>query len=126
MSQNRIIYQSEALYVSKSELSTSQREHKQLKIIQNVDYSFNIPREYINQYGQLGAIDSIVIASPTVSLNFSYYLTNLDNVNWIQPNSIDARNVTDVNGICFYSKNFAKFSGIIYGNSTFYGNSSPI
>lgn len=79
MSQNRIIYQSEALYVSKNELSTSESEHKQLKRIQNVDYSFNIPREYINQYGQLGAIDAIVIASPTVSLNFSYYLTNLDN-----------------------------------------------
>ena len=79
MSQNRIIYQSEALYVSKNELSTSESEHKQLKRIQNVDYSFNIPREYINQYGQLGAIDAMVIASPTVSLNFSYYLTNLDN-----------------------------------------------
>ena len=79
MSQNRIIYQSEAVYVSKNEISTSENDHKQLKRIQNVDYSFNIPREYINQYGQLGAIDAIVIASPTVSLNFSYYLTNLDN-----------------------------------------------
>jgi len=79
MSQNRIIYQSEALYVSKNELSTSETDHKQLKRIQNIDYSFNIPRQYINQYGQLGAIDAIVVASPTVSLNFSYYLTNLDN-----------------------------------------------
>jgi hypothetical protein len=81
MSRNRIIYQSEALFISENELSTSEVHHKQLNRIQNIEYSFEIPRQYINQYGQLGAIDSMVVSSPTVSLNFSYYLTNLDNEN---------------------------------------------
>lgn len=79
MARNRIIYQSEAVFVSKNQLSTSEEDHKQLKRIQKVDYSFSVPREYINQYGQLGSIDAIVTESPIVSLNFSYYLTNLDN-----------------------------------------------
>ena len=79
MSRNRIIYQSEGVYVSKNQLSTSQADHKQLKRIQGIDYSFEVPRQYINQYGQLGAIDSIVTASPTVSVNLSYYLTDLEN-----------------------------------------------
>jgi hypothetical protein len=79
MPRNRIIYQSEALYVSKNKLSTSESDHKQLKRIQNIDYSFSVPREYINQYGQLSAIDSIVYESPTVSLNFFYYLSDLEN-----------------------------------------------
>ena len=79
MSRNRIIYQSEGVYVSKNQLSTSQADHKQLKRIQGIDYSFEVPRQYINQYGQLGSIDSIVTASPTVSVNLSYYLTDLEN-----------------------------------------------
>lgn len=79
MARNRIIYQSEAIYSSKNILSTSEQDHKQLKRIQSIDYSFTVPREYINQYGQLGAIDAIVTQSPTVSVNLSYYLTDLEN-----------------------------------------------
>lgn len=79
MARNRIIYQSEAIYVSKNKLSTSEQDHKQLKRIQSADYSFTVPREYINQYGQLGAIDALVTQSPTVSINLSYYLTDLEN-----------------------------------------------
>jgi hypothetical protein len=51
-------------------------------------------------------------------------VVDLDNPNWVQPNSIDTTNVSDVNGICFTSANENKFSGTIYGNALFAGNST--
>jgi hypothetical protein len=116
MSRNRIIYQSEALYISKNKLSTFESDHKQLKRIQNIDYSFSVPREYINQYGQLSAIDSIVYQSPTVSLNFSYYLTDLENESDIGFYVKKRTSVyTGSNGLETTESN-GNFSGYIYNN----------
>jgi hypothetical protein len=47
---------------------------KQLKRIQSANYGFTINKQDINQFGQLSKLDSIVIDSPTVNLDFSYYL----------------------------------------------------
>lgn len=74
MARNRVIYQSEALYVSEDASSTGVAKHEQLQRVQSANYSFNISRQDINQYGQLGRIDSIVLESPTVSFDASYYL----------------------------------------------------
>jgi hypothetical protein len=74
MARNRVIYQSEALYVSEEADSTASGNHKQLQRVQSANYSFNISRQDINQYGSLARIDSIVLEAPTVSFDASYYL----------------------------------------------------
>ncbi|NDG53219.1 MAG: hypothetical protein EBY39_09390 [Flavobacteriia bacterium] len=100
----RVIYQSEALYagtvdatghhysVSNDNWSTktgySTRAEAvaaggdirtgimQLRRVQSANYSFSVNREDVNQFGQLARIDSVSLEPPTVTLDFSYYLTN--------------------------------------------------
>lgn len=76
MARNRVIYQSEGLYVSKEYNSTGSGDHFQLKRVQSANYNFNIARQDVNQYGQLARIDSIVLETPTVGLDFTYYVTD--------------------------------------------------
>jgi len=76
MARNRVIYQSEALYVSSGISSTTSGQHAQLERVQSANYNFTINRQDINQYGQLARIDSIVLEPPTVGLDFTYYLTD--------------------------------------------------
>jgi hypothetical protein len=76
MARNRVIYQSEALYVSKNINSTASGEHAQLRRVQSANYNFSIERQDVNQFGQLARIDSLVLKSPTVSLDFTYYPTD--------------------------------------------------
>ena len=76
MARNRVIYQSEGLYVSKEATSTTTGDHFHLSRVQSANYNFNIARQDINQYGELARIDSIVIEAPTVSLDMSYYVTD--------------------------------------------------
>jgi len=100
MPRNRIIYQSEALYAgpapatglhygtftpgiggNSNVMNESTSLVKQLQRIQTANYSFNVERTDVNQYGQLAAIDRVILNSPTVSLDFSYLLGNLSNEN---------------------------------------------
>lgn len=74
MARNRVIYQSEALFVSEDAADTASGKHEQLQRVQSANYSFNISRQDINQYGQLGRIDSLVLEAPTVSVDTTYYL----------------------------------------------------
>ena len=74
MARNRVIYQSEALYVSEDAAQTGSAKHKQLQRVQSANYSFNISRQDINQFGQLSRIDSLVLEAPTVSFDTTYYL----------------------------------------------------
>jgi hypothetical protein len=76
MARNRVIYQSEGLFVSSGLQSKTAAEHKQLKRVQSANYSFEITRQDVNQFGQLARIDALVLQSPTVSLDFSYYLAD--------------------------------------------------
>jgi hypothetical protein len=76
MARNRVIYQSEALYVSKNVNSTGSDEHRQLSRVQSANYNFSIERKDVNQFGQLARIDALVLKSPTVALDFSYYPTD--------------------------------------------------
>ena len=76
MGRNRVIYQSEALYVSKNINSTTSGEHAQLKRVQSANYNFSIERQDVNQFGQLARIDALVLQSPTVALDFTYYPTD--------------------------------------------------
>jgi hypothetical protein len=76
MARNRVIYQSEALYISKDASSTLSGDHAQLERVQSANYSFNINRQDVNQYGTLARIGTEIIEPPTVTADFSYYLTN--------------------------------------------------
>ena len=100
MPRNRIIYHSEAIYAgpapatglhygtfspgiggNSNVANESTSLVKQLQRIQTANYSFNVERTDVNQYGQLAAIDRVILNSPTVSLDFSYLLGNLSNEN---------------------------------------------
>ena len=76
MARNRVIYKSEALYISDNASSITAAKHQQLHRVQSANYSFNIARTDINQYGQAGALDTIVLEAPTVSADISYYLAD--------------------------------------------------
>tara|TARA_R100000152_G_scaffold20186_1_gene13301 strand:+ start:2120 stop:3301 length:1182 start_codon:yes stop_codon:yes gene_type:complete len=92
MARNRVIYQSEALYASPTDSSTGscRMDHgftnaankpKQVQRVQNANYSFSIERQDVNQFGELAAIDRIILTSPTVSLDFQYLVANMVNEN---------------------------------------------
>ena len=94
----RVIYQSEALYAGTVDATghhftvngTGYPTQAQadaaggsvrtgimpLRRVQSANYSFSINRQDVNQFGQLARIDSVSIEPPTVTLDFSYYLTN--------------------------------------------------
>jgi len=100
MPRNRIIYQSEALFagpspatgyhmlsgtvqvpsvdIANATLPVTSRV-KELQRIQTANYSFNITRQDVNQFGELAAIDRVILESPTVSLDTSYILGSLEN-----------------------------------------------
>ena len=90
---NRVIYQSEALFVSHQYTggkvvdivngthSTDSTQmgsgsFHQLHRVQSANYNFAINRQDINQFGNLARIDTAVIEAPTVGLDFSYLVTD--------------------------------------------------
>jgi len=75
-SRNRVIYQSEGLFVSRDASLTGEADNEQLQRVQSANYSYTINRQDVNQYGELARIDSLVLEPPTVSVDFSYYLTD--------------------------------------------------
>ena len=76
MARNRIIYQSEAIYVSEEVNSTGVDKHEQLQRVQSANYSFNVSRQDVNQFGQLSRIDSISLEAPTASIDLTYLLAD--------------------------------------------------
>jgi hypothetical protein len=77
MARKRVIYQSEALFVGATGAATP----TQLMRVQDANYSFDIARQDVNQYGQLAAIDRVIVEQPTVSLDFTYYASSGQNEN---------------------------------------------
>ena len=98
MARNRVIYQSQALFIAPSstgcqvsglsltsapfgpvtpaQLTGGTSLLKKLDRVQNCNFNFTINRQDINEFGKLARIDSIVMESPTVGLDFSYYVTD--------------------------------------------------
>tara|TARA_E500000318_G_scaffold101063_1_gene104270 strand:+ start:19 stop:1182 length:1164 start_codon:yes stop_codon:yes gene_type:complete len=76
MAKNRVIYQSDALFVSQTVDSTGASQHAQLRRVQSANYSFNVARQDITQFGQLARLDAIILEAPTVSFDMSYYLAD--------------------------------------------------
>lgn len=82
MSRNRVIYQSQAVYASTAAYDkhlTGDGSISGLQRVQSANYSFNIARQDVNQFGQLAAIDRIITDAPTVSFDTSYYMANFTN-----------------------------------------------
>ena len=86
MPRNRVIYQSEALFnttdtvdVTASTPSQAGSLINQFSRVQSCNYNFNIARKDVNQFGNLAAIDRIIVEQPTVGLDFSYLLSDMGN-----------------------------------------------
>jgi hypothetical protein len=82
MARNRVIYQSQSVYCSQSaynEDQTTSGDVLDLSRVQSCNYSFNVARQDVNQFGELASIDRIITESPTVSFDTSYYLANFYN-----------------------------------------------
>ena len=129
MSRNRVIYQSEGLYVSKDASVTGASDHEQLNRIQSANYSFTINRQDVNQFGDLARIDSLVLEPPTVSLDFSYYLADGFNERslgfFVQTTGSGMnKGLPDTNGVAAIG-NFASGQLLASSGSNFYIVTSP-
>ena len=72
MARKRVIYQSEALYVGAiTNGAVATKQHR----VQSINYGFDIPRQDVNEFGKLARIDQVILDSPTVNLDYSYYVT---------------------------------------------------
>lgn len=83
---NRVIYQSKAVYAGPDKSSANAWEQEtgdndpiQLKRVQSANYGFDIARTDVNQFGELAAIDRVILESPTVNFDTSWYLCNFYN-----------------------------------------------
>lgn len=88
MARNRVIYQSEALFAgpisgvtATAGVPSPTGTINQLERVQSANYSFTVNRQDVNQFGQLAAIDRVVLEQPTVNLDFTYYLNTGRNEN---------------------------------------------
>jgi hypothetical protein len=87
MPRNRVIYQSEALFntndvidvTASTPSQTGALYVNQFSRVQSCNYNFNIARKDVNQFGNLAAIDRIIVEQPTVGLDFSYLLSDMGN-----------------------------------------------
>ncbi len=73
MPRNRVIYQSEALYIAPTGEIATTASGNSLRRIQSCNYNFSVDRQDINQYGELNGIDRLIINEPTVTADISYY-----------------------------------------------------
>jgi len=76
MSRNRVTYPSLGVFASNSLSATGTGSHAQLRRVQSFNSSFEIARTSVTQLGQQAAIQKIVTEPPTVSADFSYYLSD--------------------------------------------------
>jgi len=92
MARNRVIYQSEALYVGPTPIADQHDTDNvlQLQRVQSANYSFNLERQDVNQFGELASIDRVILSAPTVSLDFSYLVANLHNESGLGFTTLDA------------------------------------
>jgi len=73
MPRNRVIYQSDAVFAAPTGLAALTATGNSLRRVQSCNYNFSIQRQDINQFGELAAIDRLIIQEPTVAVDLSYY-----------------------------------------------------
>lgn len=78
MATDRIIYQSESLFVSPHTKSgnLASADIEEINRVQDMSYNLEVTRTDINEFGQLAALSREVTEPPTVSLDFTYFLTD--------------------------------------------------
>lgn len=139
MARNRVIYQSQALFIAPSstgtqvsgtsgpnagpspfqasntgELASGISLLKKLDRIQSCNFNFTVNRQDINEFGQLARIDSIVMESPTIGLDFSYYVTDGYNERLMGFNITGVTDTNIVNGAQAISGLLADLQGNNY------------
>jgi hypothetical protein len=72
-SRNRVIYQSQALFAAPTGETMITASSHSLRRVQSCNYNFSVTRQDINQYGELAAIDRLILQEPTVTVDMSYY-----------------------------------------------------
>jgi hypothetical protein len=151
MARNRVIYQSQALFLAPSAtgvqvsgitaagtgpttystvagatapLSTGSLASgisllKKLDRIQSLNFNFTINRKDINEFGKLSRLDSIVVESPTVGLDFDFYVTDGFNERLLGFNMYDSRDSQTIQGTQAISGLIADTQGNNYYITTF-------
>lgn len=79
MARDRIIYQSENIFTSKiggNNSNIADSDIKEINRVQDMSYNLEVSRTDVNEFGQLAALSREVTDPPTVSLDFSYLITN--------------------------------------------------
>ena len=127
MARNRVIYQSQALFIAPSStgvqvsgvtaaggltttpfaptagntgtLASGISLLKKLDRVQNCNYNLTINRQDINEFGVLARLGSIVVETPTVGLDFSYYVTDGYNERLMGFNVTGLSDSNTVNGV---------------------------
>ena len=73
ISRNRVIYQSQAVFSAPTGVTTITAASHSIRRVQSCNYNFSVARQDINQFGELAAIDRLILQEPTVSVDLSYY-----------------------------------------------------
>ena len=84
MARKRIIYQSEAVEINTDSLTGAHPSGITMNGVQSVSYGIDITREDLNQYGDLGAFDRIVLEAPSANAEVNFH------VNGVAPNVLNA------------------------------------
>src|SRR5690348_5865552 len=87
MPRNRIIFQSESLYVGPSPATGAHFDSgtsgnnliTNLVRVQSVNYSLNIPRTPVQEFGILNYIDRVIVDAPTVNVDANWLAAGLSN-----------------------------------------------
>jgi len=151
MARNRVIYQSQALFlapsstgvqvsgvnsagtspttyssvpgatapVSTGSLASGISLLKKLDRVQSINFNLTINRKDINEFGKLARLDSIVVESPTVGLDFDFYVTDGMNERLLGFNMYDSRDSQTIQGIQAISGLIADTQGNNYYIPTF-------
>ena len=118
MPRNRVIYQSDAVYSAPTGQATLTAANHSLRRVQSCNYNFSIQRQDINQFGELAAIDRLIIQEPTVAVDLSYYF---------EPTGFNERHlglrtnaVTGVSSIADHMLDFIIASGADYNQKNIF------
>jgi len=136
MKKNRVLYNSQAVYIGPSPASgyhfindagqlNNQTEFsvsnynliRRINGVTNFDYNITIPREEFKQLGKSKIADNTIINSPTVEVNFEYYLNGITNEARMGFNINHEYSDFARSGQLVYPNNFSNF--IFSGLNTF-------
>jgi len=70
---NRVIYQSQAIFASNTGASTLTAASHGIRRVQSCNYNLAIQRQDINQFGELAALDRLILQEPTIGVDMTYY-----------------------------------------------------